>query len=382
MDDQTPAAPDPISEPSANPAVPSLPPRMARRLDPVPSRNRNLILYGVIAVLVIAGVILPPISLFERLFPGCGDLVIDAGNASAELAGGITVDRAGAEQSYRLTLKSVPQAEFQSGAAGETLAGARDSLPINLVVAGQVYQINVCGEKAQPGAIRAAVPATAASQSTLDLYGWYAKSGAWAWIGSNLNPSDATLSASVDALPDAIAVMQTTSVAPAIGVEMNTGESLQADVAGAATEHYPAGLVIGADGSIGGDRSALPGANSAQVTYPVIRNYVAGGQPNTDLVRGVLSVAETRQAHLDALAALARDGEYAGVTLDYQGLTSDDRDAYTAFVGDIASALHGQGKRLYVALPRPSILASGDTDTAGYDWHRLGLLADGVLAPM
>ena len=113
MDDQTPVAPDLITEPSANSAAPSLPPRMAKRLDPAPARNRNVIWYGVIAVLVIAGVLLPPISLFERVFPGCGDLVIDAGNASAELAGGITVDRASAEQSYRLTLSSVPQAEFQ-----------------------------------------------------------------------------------------------------------------------------------------------------------------------------------------------------------------------------------------------------------------------------
>jgi hypothetical protein len=364
--------PNPVPEPADSP----LPPRLARRLDDLTSRNRNILLYGVIAVLVVAGLLLPPISLFSRLFPPCGELVIgpDANTAQIE---GIAVLQARADQPYRLTLSAVDAADVSSI---ETLSGAPQALPVNLVLSSPIYRIDVCGEDAQPGTLRVALPAATQRSSTLDLYAWDPEAGAWSWLGSNRSAVDDTILASTDALPRAVAVMQTTSVAPAIGLEAGPGESIANDIAATLTELYPTGLVISADGLLGGDRSGLLAASESTAVYPVVRNYLTRGQPNPDLVRGVLDMPELRQAHIDALAALAV--EYAGVTLDYQGLAETDRAAYAAFVSDLADALHAQGRRLHVVLPQPSFTADGQADTTGYDWVGIGAAADAVLSPM
>jgi len=368
-----------IDNPAPTPADPSTPPRLARRFEQLPPANRNLILYGVIALLVIAGLLLPPISLFDRLFRPCGELAIGGDSSVAQIPDGLSVLQASADQSYRVTLSAVTQADFESGTV-ESLMAARDALPVNLMLKSPVYQIAVCGEKAQPGSVRVNIPAGAQPVDTLDLYAFDAESSTWVWIGSSKNTAQDTILAAVDTLPKVVALMQTTSAAPAIGAETDPGETLNADVADSVTEVYPTGWVIASDGSLGGDRAGLPASSTSPATYPVIRNYLTRGQPNPDLVRGVLQAPETRAAHIDALIALAAD--YAGVTLDYQGLAASDREAYAAFVVDLAEALHAQGKRLHVVLPQPSFTADGQADTGGYDWTRIGMAADAVQAPM
>ncbi len=383
MENQPPAARNPTPQPDAGPASSRLA-QWRNRLSSLP--HHNLILYGVIAVLVTAGLLLPPISLLDRVFVPCGaqSVAIGTGAPSVQHPDGLSVLQVSADQSYRLTLSTISLADFDAlrGAVDEALADARAALPVNLVPASPIYRIAVCGDEPQPGALRVSIPAGAKPVNTLDLYAWNAEAKTWSWIGSNRDAAGATVSASVDALPPAVALMQTTSTAPTIGVEVDPGESLAADWSGVVTELYPTGLVIAADGLLGGDRTALLDSASSQAIYPVIRNYLTRGQSNPDLVRGVLSMAETRQAHIAALAALATHGPVAGVTLDYQGLDASDLDAYTAFVIDLAAALHGRDKRLNVVLPPPTVSSNGETDTAGYDWYRIGLAADGVQSPL
>ena len=361
----------------------STPPRLARRLDQLPSnRNRNVILYGVIALLVVAGLLLPPISLLDRIFVPCGELEISSASPAARSPDGLTVQQAAANQSYRLSIRAILEAELDSKTPPETLAGAREALPVNLLPVGGVYQITVCGDKRQAGVVQMEIPANAQPVDTLDLYSWNAKSKEWIWIGSTHDAAANAISASVDELPAAVALMQTTSAAPAVGVELETADSLDANLLSSATELYLTGLVIAPDGTLGGDHSELPAAANTQAAYPLVRNYLTRGQPNPDLVRGVLGLNDTRQTHIDSLVDLASDGRFAGVTLDYQGLTDSDLDLYTAFVSDLSEALHGQGKRLIVVLPAPSITTGGATDTAGYDWRRIGLAADAVQSPI
>lgn len=370
---------NPMPEPPSNP----LPPRLARRLSELPSHRRSLILYGVIAVLVVAGLLLPPISLFDRMFKPCGELAIGGDSQSAQHPNGLTVLPASAEQAYRLTLSAISQADFKSGAAGETMIAALDALPVNLMLVSPVYQIEACGDEPQPATLSVAVPPGAQPETTLDLYAWDSEERQWSWIGSSHDLTNGAVLASTDALPEAVALMQTTSVSPAVGAEVTPGDKISGDVSRIVGEVYPTGLVIAPDGSLGGDRSGLPEAASpAQAVYPVVRNYLAGGRPNPDLVRGVLDVAEARQTHIDALTALAVEDDYAGVMLDYQGLVETDREAYADFVSDLASALHAQGRQLAVVLPEPLFTPEGMADTTGYDWARIGRAADMVLSPM
>lgn len=91
----------------------------------------------------------------------------------------------------------------------------------------------------------------------------------------------------------------------------------------------------------------------------------------------ILTDPATRAAVLARLAALAATHGYDGLNVDFESGPPADRDALTSFVSELAAILHGQGKRLSVAVSattRP--VTSGRA--AFYDYAALGAVADTV----
>jgi spore germination protein YaaH len=89
--------------------------------------------------------------------------------------------------------------------------------------------------------------------------------------------------------------------------------------------------------------------------------------------------------HVAAIVALATSRNYDGIDLDYEHLPTGDKPAFTAFVGDLATALHAKGKTLSVAVNAlratsgPSVYdydglsaAADQLHIMGYDFHSLG----------
>lgn len=89
----------------------------------------------------------------------------------------------------------------------------------------------------------------------------------------------------------------------------------------------------------------------------------------TDVVTACLSTARARTQTAAAIAAAA--GDYAGITVDFEGLKDPLRDEFTAFMTELRAALPSSSS-LYVCV-------QPDTWFDGYDYKALGELCDKVI---
>ncbi|MFN3762751.1 MAG: hypothetical protein ACK4WK_06045, partial [Anaerolineae bacterium] len=125
--------------------------------------------YGAIAFLVIGALILPPISLPQRLHI-TGYTRLNAKNPSVSHPDGITVGvRPEENVSLRVRLDSVPRAVFLEGSAGADLKEALAAIPSILQVKSPFYRIRTGSRAAGPATIEVVIPNDAEPWETLDL---------------------------------------------------------------------------------------------------------------------------------------------------------------------------------------------------------------------
>ena len=336
-------------------------------------RGRNTLIYGLIAVLVIIGLVLPPVSLAERVGLSCSGLTLDANTPAISTDDGLTVALSDPAQSLKLKLQSVAQAKFEAGEAGDDLVAARSALPVNLVLHSPIYRINPCTSTPTSASLAIKIPDTAGAIDTLDLYAW--NGTAWAWLGAYLDANSQTVSAQVMSMPKEVALFQTASAAPFIGAQAKPDQSVPAETASLLNDLYVPGWSISDDGSLMAQAGALPVAGNARI-FPVVRNWTDDGSTNIDSVHAMLAADDVQQAHIAALTDLAGRSNFAGVTISYRGLTTDDKIAFAKFIQKLAVSVQAQNKLLAVVLPAPTIDSNGAPNTAGYDWQAIGLAAD------
>ncbi|HTP07123.1 MAG TPA: NBR1-Ig-like domain-containing protein [Anaerolineae bacterium] len=337
------------------------------------SGNRRWIAIGgaVVAVLVVVGLLLPPVSVLERTGIVCTGTTLNADSPAVTTPAGLTV--ALSDTSRPLTFKTnvVEQAQYETGQAGEDLSAAQASQPAQIVLRSPVYQLNACGQDPVSASIAVALPAGAQSDQTYDLYGWDGKT--WSWLGAYVDPASGTVSAQVEALPKNVALFQSTSTAPAVSAQVRPGQKLPAGAADNLTEAYIVGWTVADDGAIVATAGDLPDTGKAKL-YPVVQSMEAAP------VQNILASEDSITAHLDRLSELAARKNFAGLAVDYRGLPAEDRAAFTKFVKALADRLHAENKLLAVVLPAPAIDQNGAPDTAGYDWVAIGQAADIVQA--
>ncbi|MDR3982396.1 MAG: S-layer homology domain-containing protein [Dysosmobacter sp.] len=103
----------------------------------------------------------------------------------------------------------------------------------------------------------------------------------------------------------------------------------------------------------------------------------------SDGVKDLLASADGRSQAVDQIVneltvtykTLGRN-PYDGVTIDFEGLRSEQRADFTAFLTELADAVHGMDKTLYVCVS-PVLLSGSYYD--GYDYGAIGALADKVI---
>jgi spore germination protein YaaH len=126
-------------------------------------------------------------------------------------------------------------------------------------------------------------------------------------------------------------------------------------------------------------QSELAAQTSARrvAVVPAISNYV-GGRWDGDLIHRLITDPRLRSAHVAAIVDLGRSGQWAGVDLDYESLRAADRDAYSAFVRDVATALHRAQKKLTLAVHAKTAEPGDWSGAQAQDWQALGTSADEV----
>ncbi|MFN2169623.1 MAG: hypothetical protein ACK2U9_25605, partial [Anaerolineae bacterium] len=315
---------------------------LARLLNGILEGKRGgLILNALIVLLLIACMLLPPVSAQERILEaGYTSIDRDEGGALVDSDGmQVTVLAEGMDEDIKLKEESVPMASFLDGSAGKELKEAAQALPATLHVKSPVYELSVKGEMPASVILTVPIPNNAEPYESLSLYSWSGEE--WVFVPSYVVLEDDLLEARLDYIPGTVAAFQSLPHPPRVSAELPGYVSLP-DLGGQAlTELNPLGYQLSEEYGIEGTLASLPdteGQESYRV-LPTLRNWTDDGVVRSDLVDNMLVIAENQNTHVQAIADLVVGEMYAGVDLDYRGINPDLRDEYTAFVQKLASAL-------------------------------------------
>ncbi|MFO7540252.1 MAG: SH3 domain-containing protein [Chloroflexota bacterium] len=345
--------------------------RVPAETDTENGTKSNLLLgVGVIVViaLIVIGLWLPPISLPERLGliggqeeatavpqPTPTEEIVETTPA---LPDGVTVSSA--------ATVSVQQVSSDAFFGSQAAAAAT---PPGLTLTGDVYTLAYEGE-APTGQIAFSLPANAGDERALDLYGW--NGSQWQFMASQIDPAGRQVASHETSLPQAVALMQAAAPElPAVATTFGPEQDIPVELLPHLAEVAVGPLYLESDGDLSGTTADLPTGAYSQLLH------VTNVQSSVDqaAVVALLSDEAIRSAHMEQLLAAVDD--YAGLNIDYQGVPSGQRDAFTAFVTEVAEALHSEGKTLALTLGTPN--RTGEIwEMGGHDWARLGQIADTV----
>ncbi|MCL4396361.1 MAG: glycosyl hydrolase family 18 protein [Chloroflexi bacterium] len=334
----------------------------------------------VLPVLLLFALVLPPISLPQRLFGGGGPSYTTvyagkAGSVSDADGNKFSIPAGASKDSVSIKLTALSQDEFAKSAAAQTL-------PPALAVKSRFYQPSLQGSMPARALLSVAIPYGIDSLGALDVYGVTGKK--WSKLPFQLYRDQQRIDVNLTgAIPDGVLVVQTRPQAPVISADLSTSAPLPASANGVLAEVSPVGLTIADNGGIAGSISsqAAAGASSPYQVLPTISDLV-GGQLRSDLVDIMITNSNLRQQHIQALVDLTVEKLYPGVNIDYQGATPDNKNDFTGFIQDLAKALHAKDKVLSVTLAAPVPKSAETWDTGPYDWDAIARAADIVRIPL
>jgi spore germination protein YaaH len=145
---------------------------------------------------------------------------------------------------------------------------------------------------------------------------------------------------------------------------------------GAVAEVTPTGWQAQANGSILGtpDQSAAGRAASAGLPiWPSLSND-STNPPATDQL---LTNPNATKTLVDEMVAAIRFDGYRGINVDFEGMLAADKAPFTAFVQQLATAVHAHGAKLIVDVV-PHDFAGVNPYSAAYDIAAIGKVADYV----
>ncbi len=311
--------------------------RTGRERDPAPLIIGGTIIFLAVLILIL---VLPPLSL---LGGGGGD---NGGGKSQEVGCGITA-RAKTD---------LP------------------NLPEGLVPLSALYEMTVPDQAKEQGCL---VTTISLSTPTLDAanLGFYTYDGSsWRRLASATLAADgAAAEAQLTDIPANMAVLRlATAKFDAIGA-IPSGGTLDPAMAGLISTISPRDYLPAADGSITGTATVLPADNKLKL-YPTI---AAVDGEAAAAVKTILSDPGRIKSHIDAIVALAENGKYAGIDIDYRQVDASVSSEFSQFVATLAQELHKSGRSLSLTLPMPAVRDT-TVDTGAYNWDALGKAADKV----
>ena len=345
----------------------------------------GMVIYGLIVVLILAGLFLPPISLGERIV-SYGYVTIppqEGKTITVEDGAQVTILPEGIQGKTKIKFSIVPRSNFLEGSAGKDLLLGAENIPPWLVMKSPYYRIQFRGQESPTRVlVRLPIPGDADPLYTLDLYTWNGE--VWQWLPHVIPPGDDFIESSLDYLPPSVVVMQTKPLQPSVSAELAQAAALPAQAQGTVVEINPQGLYLDSNGTIRGDPGMLlqPDAAATYIVIPTLRNWEESSAPRSDLIDNLLVDEKARQEHIQQIVELVVRNAYPGIDIDYRGINPNLRDDYSRFIAELAQALHENGKQLSVRLELPVQIAADRWETGVYDWVAIGAAADTVKIPV
>lgn len=260
----------------------------------------------------------------------------------------------------------IPSGPGNADTYTSTVRSGMPKLPAGLVAASALFDL--AAPQDQRGAAKITVPLKEkqTEQRSLALYTYL--DSKWQRI------SDATLVASgeaargdVSSLPGNVVVLRRSKATLQVAGAMPAGATLDKRAESVLTTLHPVVFLPADDGSIIGQPPAVPPAG-----YKVVPGVVA---PNVATVETILRSTDLQAKHASFIADAVKNGNFAGIDIDYRNINPTLRTQYTSFVGLLAKALHADGRTLTLTLPMP-VNENGTMQSGAYDWEQLGKAAD------
>jgi hypothetical protein len=294
-------------------------------------------------MLALVGLSLPPFSVFDRGTGLANGASISGGDVQAK------------DYDPDTFLSSPP-----TGA--EHIAA---SLPANLVPRSPIYTLTGDANTAPSLTlqIRQGEP------TRLDVYAYDPQGKRWRFVPADRTELD--LKVTLSWMPQAIGLFEANTNASKVAGMLAPGQAITEGALGALNIFHPLGMKPALSGALDG---VLPAGFSFAAGYGVVPLISDAGEQSS-AVGTLLTDATLRQTHITRLVEFAISRPYSGLALHYEGVAADQRDAYVAFMRDLATALHKEKRTLTVVLPWPDLTSAG---SGPYDYPVLGGIADAV----
>ncbi len=334
-------------------------------------KSKGLLIGGgiVVALLLIAGLFLPPISLGERLSGGNEDTETAESTTSApteEMSAGSS------EIEGEVAVTADAPVSVSSVAATDLATAGIAELPQDVVLQGNVYAVDG-GDTAVSGQVAVNIPA-GADETLLDMYGW--NGTVWEFVPSTYDEANAQRTSAQQELYQAFALGETQSPDPiTVAGQLRQLQTLPEEVVPYLSDITAGTLTLVGTGDLQGEITAVPEGSYDQ--YVWVTNV--GAVTDQASLSAFLGDTTAQTNQINALVNTAVSGNYAGINLDYQGVDISQKEVFTGFVQNLANALRAQQKELIVTLGTPTNV-NGQWDTAGQDWAAIGAAADTVYA--
>ena len=343
----------------------------------------SLITLLLIPALVAIALLLPPVSLLERIQSLTLTEIDERGATIADPDGTlVTFPGEFVTTPFRAAVSSIPRATFLSGEAGEEWRTAADALPNNITPRSPLYEIDVRGDAPSGMVLQIPIPNDSEPYETLDLYSW--QEGEWRHLPSIVIRADDRIESQLQGtIPTNFVVVQSAATLPRVAANVGLAEQMPTNVENAVVTMAVAGLYLRGDGALEGQLRAVPPGNYEVV--PVLRNWLEGQIPRVDLLNNMIIDPGLMDNQINAITDLLISNGYPGVVIDYRGVdaTPQARADFTRFISALSERLHAAdvNKRLTVRVESPQQVSALEWNTMGYDWPAIGELADSVIVP-
>jgi uncharacterized protein YraI len=348
------------------------------------SSAASLITLLVIPALLAVALLLPPVSLLDRIQSLAYTSIDERGATVLEPDGTVaTFPGEWVETPFRVSFNSsIPRVTFLNGEAGDSWRTAAATLPDLLAPRSPLYRMDIRGTAPKGVVLQIPIPNDSEPYETLGLYTWTGTH--WDHLPSMVLRSDDKIEAQLlGRVPTNFMVMQAGSALPRVAANVGLANQLPGNVDNAVTNVVVAGLYLRGDGALDGRLQEIPQGNY-EIT-PVLRNWHDGEVPRIDLLNNMLIDPGLLENQLRAITELLITNFYPGVVIDYRGVdaTAASRSDFVRFATLLSARLNAPdvNKRLAIRVEPPQQVSALEWQTFGFDWAALGEIADTLIVP-
>lgn len=337
--------------------------------------------FVVVSLLVIVGLLLPPISLAERLGLTGGD------TETAAVADNPTAAPSPTDTAVASSPTIPGEFEVMAGdtavsvavvSPADMAAAGLGALPANVAPLGSFYTVaraGETGEEAASGQVAVTLPVGTEARAA-DLYGW--DGAAWHFVASDVDTAVGHVVSKPGNLHKAYGLVQPGAPAAySFAAELTPDGELAAELLPHISILNLGTLQLVGNGDLQGEVAAAPEGNFEKYLHITNRGDVVDGAS----LSAFLGNTAAQDSQINILVNTAMATGFNGINLDYQGVDPSQREVFTSFVSTLADALHAQGLKLALTLGIPQD-TGGEWNTGGQDWADLSALADMVYLQM